>query len=149
MNIETQNKLDAEAFDNVVSTQILAAEKASGTERRMAMRIREVVVRVGVAPKIESNRLQKKFKRLSIGPLVSWIGRFARRAATAKYLLEKLSPDSVFAPNIRNEQAKNLTAFILATKEYQTRGIKQNQPADPKSLGENELKNSKLPGSVL
>lgn len=105
-----------------LSTTILtSSDKLTGTQRRRAMRMREKVVRVGTEPKPELQRFQERFRRTPVSSLVSQIGRFARRAAHCRYLLEKLAPDSVFAAPLRDEQTRHLTAFVLASGEWQRR----------------------------
>jgi len=121
-----QNKIEPRDL----STSLLLTPKLTSPKRRLAMRMRERVVRVGTEPKPETERLRAKFTQLQVGQLISWIGRFARRAATAKYILSELSPESVFTPKLCEEQDQNINAFILATQEYQSRinhGLQQGK----------------------
>lgn len=115
---ELQNKLSLREMSTAILT---SPDNLTGTQRRRAMRMREKVVLVGTEPKPELQRLQERFSRTPVRSLVSQIARFARRAAHCKYLLEKMSPDSVFAQPMRDEQTRALTAFAVASGEWQKR----------------------------
>lgn len=121
---ELQNQLSVLEL----STTILTSKKLTGTQRRRAMRMREKIVRVGADPKPMLQKFQERFRRTPIRSLVSQIGRFARHAAHCRYLLEKMSPNSSFAAAVQEEQTRNLTAFAVASGEWQKRTNPNPEP---------------------
>lgn len=131
---ELKNKLTPKEL----ATQVLfSPEKMSNAVRRRAMRMRETVVHIGTEPKPFADRCRGKFRTLTIGPLIRRIQRHARHAAHFRYQLEKLSSDSVFAPPLRVAQHQHLTAFALASAEWQRR-INPEPILEP--IPENEIK---------
>lgn len=127
---ELQNQLSPLELSTTILT---SSDKLTGTQRRRAMRMRETVVRVGTEPKPQIQKFQERFRRTQVGSLVSQIARFARRAAHCRYLLEKLSPQSVFAAPLRDEQERHLSMFVVASGEWQKR-------VNPEPILENEVR---------
>jgi hypothetical protein len=113
------NTLDPQIFYTNLLTD--PKRKMSARWRRTAWRTREKAFLSTQQPKDSAKKLAEKVLTLPAGRLVKFLKQSARKAATAKYLLVKLDPDSRFRGPLEHEQSFQLAAFACAKKEYNFR----------------------------
>lgn len=77
-------------------------------------------------PKDQMLKLTQKLASYTAGRLVRFVQQSARRASTAKHLLSKLAPGSVFRRPLEENQKFNIVAFVAATTELENRGKAQS-----------------------
>lgn len=104
-------------------------QKLGGPARRYLMRVRSNVL-VMPEPVEVTAKLERKLATLTLAQVIRRRAQFARRAATAKYLLAALSPDSQFGPPIQATQDMNLRAFQSAQAELDARRLNATEFPD-------------------
>lgn len=97
-------------------------QKCGGRNRRVLKAGMEyILLRPQTAPIDPAVKIALKLERLTIYQLIRRLKQSARRAATAKYLLAKMSPDSKFRPGILAEQTHQLGIMKQVQAELQVR----------------------------
>lgn len=104
-------------------------QKLGGPARRYLKRVLTAYL-VMPEPVEVTAKLERKLATLTLAQVVRRRAQFARRAATAKYLLAALSPDSQFRPPIQATQDMNLRAFLVAQAELDARRLNATEFPD-------------------
>lgn len=107
-----------------ISTRVLSnpKQKLTAKSRKRFLRSRENVIVAPTKPAIEGPiKYAKRLTRLSLRQVIREIHKCARRAATAKHVLDDLSKDSLFRANVERAQAIELHKMKQAIAERDSR----------------------------
>jgi hypothetical protein len=97
-------------------------QKCGGRNRRVLKAgLEHLLLRPQTPPIDPAVKLALKLQRLTIHQLLRRRAQSARRAATAKYILAKMSPDSKFSPPVEAEQIHQLGILKQVNAEITVR----------------------------
>lgn len=97
-------------------------QKCGGRNRRVLKAgLEYLLLRPQTPPMDPAVKMALKLQKLTIHQLIRRLKQSARKAATAKYLLEKMSPLSKFRPGVLAEQTHQLGILKQVKAEIQVR----------------------------
>ena len=107
-----------------VSARVLSnpKQRLTAKSRKRFLRSRANTIAAPTNPAVASPiKFAKRLSRLSLFQLGRERKKAARRAATAKHLLDKLSPNSPFRPPVASEQSKQIYRLAQVMAEIGSR----------------------------
>lgn len=107
-----------------VSTRVLSnpLQRLTAKSRKRFLRSRSNIVSVDGKPAVaEPIKFARRLTRLTLIQLGRERKKAARRAASAKYILDDLSPDSMFRPRVEKEQSAQIYRLAQVMAEIGSR----------------------------
>lgn len=107
-----------------ISARVLSdpKQKLSARSRKRFLKSRGAVIDLPCTePVLTPIKFARRLTRLSLRQVGREIHKAAHRAATAKYILDDLSPDSMFRPSVQAQHDAQLHRFKQAVAEREAR----------------------------